>query len=201
MYENLVHRSRTTFSILEVHGAYKTTLYIGAVIDLCFSLDSHTAIPVIFGFAGRFFDIVFFNRSIALIPTHTGITGPVKVADFLFQLGYTDSEVCQFVSKFACQFFEHCSLFCVQLVFTCHHAGNNLCQFVTGDVSFSSECAVRVTDDNALVGQVCHCLVSPVVSGYIRERVSSVCGYACCECCNCSDCENLFHRFSPPTKK
>ena len=45
---------------------------------------------------------------------------------------------------------------------------------------------------NALIGEIGYCLVGPVISGYIRKRICSVCGYACSECSSCCDCENFF---------
>ena len=128
-----------------------------------------------------------------MLVLHAGIAGPGNVADFLFQVAYADTKVCQFICVFPCQFVQGCFLFCIQLVFAGHQTGNNLRQFITGHVSFAFECTVRIAFYNALIGEIGHCLISPVIRGYIRERICSVCGYACGECSNCCDCENLFH--------
>ena len=171
---------RIIFTFFEVHGCVQAALYVSGVIDLTLYVDSHTAVPGI---------IV----SCFVLVTHTSIAGPVNVADLLFKVGYANAQVCEFVSIFASEFVKGCSLFSVQLIFLSEHAGNDLSHFITGDVSFALEGAIRITFNDALFGQVFNCLISPVVRGYIREWICSVCGYASCECCYCSNCENLFH--------
>jgi len=143
--------------------------------------------------------MIFISIKVMLV-LHAGIAGPGNVADFLFQVAYADAEVSQFISVFPCQFVQGCFLFCIQLVFTGHQTGDNLRQFITGHVSFAFECTVRIAFYNALIGEIGHCLISPVIRGYIRERICSVCGYACGKCCNGSDCENFFHILAPSEK-
>ena len=136
-----------------------------------------------------------------MLVLHAGIAGPGNVADFLFQVAYADTKVCQFICVFPCQFVQGCLLFCVQLVFAGHQTGDNLSQFITGHVSFAFECAVRIPLYNALIGKIGYSLVGPIIGGYIREWICSVCGYACGECSCCCDCENLFHDSSSFEKK
>ena len=172
--------------IFEIHICSETSVCIGGVINLCFSSDTNTAIPGILGCA-------IFRYCIIVCITHTSIAGPVNVADFLFQVGNANAQVSQFVSVFASQFIKGCTLFSVQLVFFSHEAGNNLSQFITGNVSFAFEGAIRIAFYNALVGEIGYCLVSPVIGGNIGERICGECGNASGECsCSC-DCENLFH--------
>ena len=166
--------------VLEIKFRSQLTLYVSGVIDLTLYVDSHTAVPGIT------------LCGIVLI-THTSIAGPVNVADLLFKVGYANAQVCEFVSIFASEFVQCCSLLPIQLIFLSEHAGNDLSHFITGDVSFALEGAIRITFNDALFGQVFNCLISPVVRGYIREWICSVCRYASCECCYCSNCENLFH--------
>ena len=184
IYKQLIHRGGSSVIALEVHVAYQTALYIGRIIDLTFYVDTHTTIPA----------ISLINSFILI--THTSIAGPVNVAHFLFQVGNANAQVSQFVSVFASQFVEGCTLFSVQLVFFCHEAGNDLSQFITGNVSFAFEGAVRIALYHALVGEVGYCLVSPVIGGNIGKRIGCVSGYASGECCYSSDCENLFHSSS-----
>ena len=180
--------------IFEVHICSETSICIGGVINLCFSSDTNTAIPGILGCA-------IFRYCIIVCITHTSIAGPVNVADFLFQVGNANAQVSQFVSVFASQFVEGCTLFSVQLVFFSHEAGNDLSQFITGNVSFAFEGAIRIAFYNALVGEVGYCLVCPVIGGNIGERICGECGNASSECsCSC-DCENLFHSSSLLVKK
>ena len=179
-----VHDSIGIFIILEIHFRYETTGNNDLVIDLGVRIDAQTACPSI--------RMIFSSIKVMLV-LHAGIAGPGNVADFLFQVAYADAEVSQFISVFPCQFVQGCFLFCIQLVFTSHQTGDNLRQFITGHVSFAFECTVRIAFYNALIREIGHCLISPVVRGYIRERISSVCGYACGECSSCCDCENLFH--------
>ena len=185
VYEQLMHVNALIFGvILEIHVIGHYTVNIGRVIHLTLCVNSHTAIPA-----------VSFINSLILV-THTSIAGPVNVANFLFQVGNANAQVCQFVSVFASQFVKGCTLFSVQLVFFCHEAGNDLSQFITGNVSFTFEGAIRITFYNALVGEVGYCLVSPVISGNIGEWICCESGNASSECCSSSDCENLFHSSS-----
>ena len=166
---------------LKVKFRIELALYVSGVIDLTLYVDSHTAVPAI-----------FLTNCVVLI-THTSIAGPVQVANFLFEVGYANAQVCEFVSIFASEFVQGCSLFSVQLIFFSEHTSDDLSHFITGDVSFALEGAIRIAFNDALFGQVFNCLISPVVRGYIREWICSVCRYASCECCYCSNCENLFH--------
>ena len=180
----LIKVSRIFIGALEVHVVAETSKNVGAVIDLALDVDLHTAIPLISSFA-----IV----AIALVVTHTAVAGEGKVSDFLFEVSNANAQVCEFVSIFASEFVQGCSLFSVQLIFFSEHTSDDLSHFITGDVSFALECAIRIAFYDTLVGEVYDCLVSPVGRCYIRERVCSVCGYASCECCNSSDCKDLFH--------
>ena len=156
------------------------------------SSDSHTAIPIA---------VVIAFFIIALANTHTSVTGPGDVANLSFQVGYANTKVVQFVSVFASEFVNGSSLFSVELIFVSHQASDDLSEFITGNVSLATECAVRVTFNDTLVGQLGNCLVSPVRCGNIREWICCVCGYASGQCCYCSDCENLLHsRYSPLNK-
>ena len=128
-----------------------------------------------------------------MLVLHTSIAGPGDVADFLFQVGYANAEVCEFISVFTSEFVESSLLFCIQLVFFSHQASDDLSQFITGHVSFALERAVRIAFYDALSGQVGYCLECPVIRGNIRERICSVSGYASGECCYSSQCEDLFH--------
>ena len=181
IYIQLIHRCAGGIITFEIHFIQETALYVGGVINLAFNVDTDTAIPAI-----------LLVKALALI-THTSIAGPVNVADLLFKVGYANAQVCEFVSIFASEFVQGCSLFSVQLIFLSEHAGNDLSHFITGDVSFALEGAIRIAFNDALFGQVYYCLVSPVGWGYIRERICSVCGYASGECCYSSECENFFH--------
>ena len=179
--------TRIFLVIFEVHVVGEAAIDGGGVINLTFDIDSHTAIPCI----GCFF--AFFINSAVVSITHTSVAGPVEVADFLFQVGNANAQVSQFVSVFASQFVQGCSLFSIQLIFFSEHTSDDLSHFITGDVSFAFEGAIRIAFNDALFGQVYYCLVSPVGWGYIRERICSVCGYASGECCYSSECENFFH--------
>ena len=181
IYIQLIHGGIRRSTVFEVHFVQETALYVGGVINLATYVDTDTAIPA-----------VIFIKGLILV-THTSIAGPVQVADLLFKVGYANAQVCKFVSVFASEFVQGCSLFSVQLIFFSEHAGNDLSHFITGDVSFAFEGAIRITFNDALFGQVYYCLVSPVGWGYIRERICSVCGYASGECCYSSECENFFH--------
>ena len=186
VYEQLLHVNLIFVSIIlfEIHVIGHFAVYIGGFIYLAFNVDSHTAIPAVSCVNGF------------ILVTHTSIAGPVNVADFLFQVGNANAQVSQFVSVFASQFVKGCTLFSVQLVFFCHEAGNDLSQFITGNVSFTFEGAIRIAFYNALVGEVGYCLVSPVISGNIGEWICCESGNASSECCSSSDCENLFHSSS-----
>ena len=178
--------------ILEVHVGTEQAFNVGAVVNLSMSVDSHTSIKVILGAAVSF---VFF------IPLHTSVAGPGDVTNLSFEVGYANTEVVQFVSIFASEFVNGSSLFSVELIFVSHQASDDLSEFITGNVSLATECAVRVTFNDTLVGQLGNCLVSPVRCGNIREWICCVCGYASGQCCYCSDCENLLHsRYSPLNK-
>ena len=179
-----VHSGIAGIITFEVHFVNKTAIHSYLVIDVSLYVDTHTAIPGI--------GVVLSAVQVVLV-LHTSIAGPVEVAHFLFQVAYANAQVSQFVSVFASQFIEGCTLFSVQLVFFSHEAGDDLSQFVTGHVPFTFEGAVRIAFYDALVGEVGYCLVSPVIRCNIRERICSVCGYASGECCYSSDCENLFH--------
>ena len=179
-----IHVCIAVVATLEVHFIDETAIHSYLVIDVSLYVDTHTAIPGI--------GVVLSAVQVVLV-LHTSIAGPVEVAHFLFQVAYANAQVSQFVSVFASQFIEGCTLFSVQLVFFSHEAGDDLSQFVTGHVPFTFEGAVRIAFYDALVGEVGYCLVSPVIRCNIRERICSVCGYASGECCYCSDCENLFH--------
>ena len=151
-------------------------------------VDTHTAIPTFMG------TILFVG--IVDVP-HTGIAGPGDVAYLLFQVGNPDTEIGQFICIFTGQLVEGGFLFRIQLVFLSHETGNDLGQFVTGHVPFAFEGAIRVAFDHALVREVGHSLVSPVVRSYIGKGICSVSGYASGECCHGSDCEDLFHVPAP----
>jgi len=185
IYKNLSHRCGSSLVTFEIHVGIKTTLYISGIINLTLYIDTHTAVPAI--------SSIFIAE---ILVTHTSIAGPVNVAHFLFQVGNANAQVSQFVSVFASQFVEGCTLFSVQLVFFSHEAGNDLSQFITGNVSFTFEGAIRIAFYNALVGEVGYCLVSPVISGNIGEWICCESGNASSECCSSSDCENLFHSSS-----
>ena len=187
-----VHDGIGIFIVLEIHFRYETAGNNNLVIDLGVRIDAQTACPTI--------RMIFSSVKVMLI-LHTGIAGPGHVADFLFQVAYANAEVRQFISVFPCQFVQGCFLFRVQLVFAGHQTGDYLSQFITGHVSFAFECTVRIAFYNALIGEIGHRLISPVIRGYIRERIGSVCGYACGECSYCCDCENLFHDSSSFEKK
>ena len=189
IYKELFSIGVVCGAIFETHIGSKTSICIGGVINLCFSSNTDTTIPSIFG-------CTIFRYCIIICITHTSVTGPVNVADFLFQVGNANAQVCQFVSVFTSQFVKGCTLFSVQLVFFCHEAGNDLSQFITGNVSFAFEGAVRIAFYNALVGEVGYCLVSPVISGNIGEWICCESGNASSECCSSCDCENLFHSSS-----
>ena len=194
IYKELFSIGAVCGIIFEAHICSEASICIGRVINLCFSSDTDTAIPSVFSFAFSIYIII-------VCITHTSVAGPVNVADFLFQVGNANAQVSQFVSVFASQFVEGCTLFSVQLVFFSHEAGNDLSQFITGNVSFAFEGAVRIAFYNALVGEVGYCLVSPVIGGNIGERICGECGNASGECsCSC-DCENLFHSSSLLVKK
>ena len=92
---------------LEIHVVTETTGYGGGIIDLGLGDDLHTAIPFILSIAGA---IIF----VALVETHTSVAGPGNVANFLFQVGNANAQVGQFVSVFASQFVQGCTLFSVQ---------------------------------------------------------------------------------------
>ena len=189
IYKELFSIGVVCGAIFESHIGSKTSICIGGVINLCFSSNTDTTIPSIFG-------CTIFRYFIIICITHTSVAGPVNVANFLFQVGNANAQVCQFVSVFASQFVKGCTLFSVQLVFFCHEAGNDLSQFITGNVSFTFEGAVRIAFYNALVGEVGYCLVSPVIGGNIGEWICCESGNASSECCSSSDCENLFHSSS-----
>ena len=179
MNNQFFHVCICIFTVFEIHIAAETPLYISAVIHISMRGNLDASIILVFRFC----------TVISLYPTHTGIAGPGSVAHFLFQIAYADAEVRQFVQ---CGF-----LFSIQLIFTSHQTGDHLSQFITGHVPFAFKCAVRITFYNALIGEIGYCLVGPVISGYIRKRICSVCGYACSECSSCCDCENFFHIPAP----
>ena len=164
----------------------QTAAYICGIVNLCFCIDTNTT-------------GVFVCRRVVCVVvliTHTSIAVPRDVADFLFEIGNANAEVCEFVSIFASEFVNGCLLLCIQLVFFCHEASNDLSQFVTGHILFAFEGAVRIAFYDALSGQVGYCLISPVISGDIGKRICSVSGYASGECCYSSQCEDLFHNKS-----
>ena len=165
----------------EVSFCRQTAFNTDFVVNLTRNVQTHTsAISVI-------------QSILWMLVLHTSIAGPGDVADFLFEVGYANAEVCEFVSVFASEFVKGSLLFCIQLVFFCHQASDDLSQFVTGHVSFALERAVRIAFYDALNGQVGYCLECPVIRGNIRKRICSVSGYASGECCYSSQCEDLFH--------
>ena len=176
-----IHFCTSRIVSFEVSFCRQTAFNTDFVVNLTRNVQTHTsAISVI-------------QSILWMLVLHTSIAGPGDVADFLFEVGYANAEVCEFVSVFASEFVKGCLLFCIQLVFFCHQASDDLSQFVTGHVSFALERAVRIAFYDALSGQVGNSLECPVIWGNIRERICSVSGYASGECCYSSQCEDLFH--------
>ena len=163
----------------EIHIGGQTALYISGIIDLSLYVDAHTAGPGIL------------VKSLVLI-THTGITGPVNIADFLFQIGYANAQISQFVCIFAGKFVQGSLLFPVQLIFLRHETGYDLSDFITGHVSFTLEGAVRITFYDALSGQIGYSLVGPVIRRHIGKRIGCKGGNTGGQCRSSSDGENFF---------
>ena len=157
--------------ISEVHIRSETAHYAGIVINLRRCLNTHTAIPLVALVAAE------------VNVTNTSITGPGNIAYLVFQVGYANAQIVQFISIFASELVNGSSLFRIELIFVSHEASDDLCQFVTGNISLTAEGAIRITFYDALVGQLGYRLVSPVRSGNIRKWISCISRYACSQSC------------------
>ena len=125
--EELIENDIRIIARLEIHFCIKAALYVGGIIDLSFYIQADTAVPLISG------------ACVLVLVTHTAIAGEGKVSYLLFKIGNTDTQIGEFVSIFAGKSIESASLLSIQLIFLSEHAGNDLSQFVTGDVSFTFE--------------------------------------------------------------
>ena len=177
-----VHDGLRRIVPFEIHLVLDTALYIGRVIHLALHFDSHTAFP---GICAGFLGVVN-------IP-HFSVAGPVQIARFLFQIGYADAKVGELVGIFAGQLVKGGPLLRIQLVFLCHKAGNDLGQFIAGDISFPFEGAVRVSFHHSLVRQVGYRLVSPVIGAYIGKGIGCQGGNAGSQGCRCSQDHDFLH--------
>ena len=182
MYIQSLHVYIVGFIIIfEVHISAQQAVNIGAIVNLSMRIDSHTSIKVILR-------IAFVIAIISLNPAHTGITRPGNVPYLAFQVGYTNTEVIEFIRIFASELVNGSSLFRIELIFVRHEAGDNLRQFITGNISLTTESAVRIAFYDSLVGQLGYRLVCPVRCGDIRKWICCVCGYASSQSCYGSYC-------------
>ena len=90
----------------------------------------------------------------------------------IFQLVYPHTQVIQFIGIISGQFIQRSLLVCGEGIFLRHEAGYNLSHFITGNIFISFKGSIRITINDAFVGQLADSLVGPVVWGYVREGIA-----------------------------
>ena len=89
----------------------------------------------------------------------------------IFQLIYPHTQVIQFIGIISGQFIQRSLLVCGEGIFLRHEAGYNLAHFIAGDIFVALKSSIRITINDAFVGQLADSLVGPVVWGYVREGI------------------------------
>ena len=147
------------------------------VVDLAVNPDTGTQ----FVFPFVFIAIMHIMISIVI----TNFTGDFYVVRFFLQVSYANAESIQFVSEFSSQF--------VNVSAFSHSFCYDLSHFITGHQFVAAESAVRIAVNYASSSQFAYCVICPVASRYVGERISSVSGSGYAQShCHCKY-ERFFH--------
>ena len=140
--------------------------------------------------------IVAFILIVAHI-TEANITSSLNVTYAVFQVGNTYTQIVEFRRELISQAVNHSLLFRIGLILISHSFGYHLRHFVTGDVILALEGAIWIAVNNTGISQLCHRLVSPRITGYIREWIRCKGSGNPYQGSSCKKSCKLFHYDSP----
>lgn len=117
------------------------------------------------------FRVTFENIAIAVDILNTEFSDEFCVTGLLFKFSDADAKIGEVVSIRLSELVDGSLLISSQAVLSCDKARNDLCNFITGNILFPAERAVRISFDDVFSGQLGNCLVSPGVRIDVRERI------------------------------
>ena len=115
--------------------------------------------------------MAFENVAIAVNILNAEFSDEFCMASLLFQFSDADAKVGEIVSIRLSELVDSGLLISSQAVLSCDKARNDLCNFITGNILFPAERAVRISFDDVFSGQLGNSLVSPGVRIDVRERI------------------------------
>lgn len=115
--------------------------------------------------------MTFENIAIAVDILNTEFSDEFCVTGLLFKFSDADAKIGEVVSIRLSELVDGSLLISSQAVLSCDKARNDLCNFITGNILFPAERAVRISFDDVFSGQLGNCLVSPGVRIDVRERI------------------------------
>ena len=130
--------------------------------------------------------------AVILLVAQTNVPSNLDVVSVLFEFRYANTEVIEFVSKFANQ-----SVISTDSAFS-KGFGHNLGHFITGHGAVTFIGAIRITINNPSCSQFSNGCISPVASRNVGEGVRSKSGSAYAESHGHSKSQTLFHFVHPP---
>lgn len=117
------------------------------------------------------FCMAFENVAIAVNILNAEFSDEFCVTGLLFKFSDADAKIGEVVSIRLSELVDGSLLISSQAVLSCDKARNDLCNFITGNILFPAERAVRISFDDVFSGQLGNCLVSPGVRIDVRERI------------------------------
>ncbi len=124
--------------------------------------------------------VLLFLVFIALAPvTVTSLAVPLDHIGIALEVADADAEVVKLIGELCCEFVDQSLVRC-RNIRSCHSLGDHLSHLIARDVLLAAERRVAVALDDAISCELGYSVVSPVVSRYIGERVSSSERRACC---------------------
>ena len=136
--------------------------------------------------------MIFYSPTTVFRVRELYLTSNLDVVSVLFEFRYANTEVIEFVSKFANQ-----SVISTDSAFS-KGFGHNLSHFITGHGAVTFIGAIRITINNPSCSQFSNGCISPVASRNVGEGVRSKSGSAYAESHGHSKNQTLFHFVHPP---
>ena len=109
---------------------------------------------------------------------------PFYFVSVFLEVAYANAEVVELVAELSSQFVQQSFVVAGNryVLALSHSAGNHYSHLITGDLFLAFIGAITIARDNAILSQLCYCIISPVVSRYIGKRIC--CGKSRAGCAN-----------------
>ena len=177
--------------VFHIRAGIETCLYMPVGIDLSRRLETKQHLI----FVGTLHILIARARVRV-----TSLAVPLYLVSVLFEVCYADAEVVELIGELSGQFVDQ-RLVAAADIRLGHSLGDHLRHLIARDVLVALERRVAVAFDDAISGQLAYCIISPVVSRYIGERIGSSKRRAGCadnECRSQCGYKSLFHeKFLP----